>query len=132
MIPNGEQCVEFWYYSNGNILSSASALSVYVRTQTQPSNSTGFLIWSKRTELVNIFIPKQNTHQNLGSFSFLGWAMAHFSTTYSAWSQFDTVSIDITRFNLQSGTDSPAIAIDDVFIRDRACLSGGDCDFENG
>ena len=24
------------------------------------------------------------------------------------------------------------IAIDDVFIRDRACLEPGDCDFENG
>jgi hypothetical protein len=32
----------------------------------------------------------------------------------------------------KNGTDSPAIAIDDMFIRDRACLSGGDCDFENG
>jgi hypothetical protein len=32
----------------------------------------------------------------------------------------------------KSGANSPVIAIDDVFIRDRACLEPGDCDFENG
>lgn len=32
----------------------------------------------------------------------------------------------------KSGANSPIIAIDDVFIRDRACLEPGDCDFENG
>ena len=30
------------------------------------------------------------------------------------------------------GGNSPIIAIDDIFIRDRACLEPGDCDFENG
>jgi hypothetical protein len=32
----------------------------------------------------------------------------------------------------KSGSNSPIVAIDDIFIRDRACLEPGDCDFENG
>lgn len=32
----------------------------------------------------------------------------------------------------KSGSDYPVVALDDIFIRDRACLESGDCDFENG
>lgn len=47
--PNGEQCVEFWYYTDAEVLSSASKLNVYVRTKTQSTNSSGYLIWTKNT-----------------------------------------------------------------------------------
>lgn len=45
--PNGEQCVEFWYYSDAEILSSNSKLNVYARPKTQSTNSSGYLVWSK-------------------------------------------------------------------------------------
>ncbi len=45
--PNGEQCVEFWYYSDSDALSSASKLSVFVRTNYEAKNSSSYLIWSK-------------------------------------------------------------------------------------
>jgi len=31
-----------------------------------------------------------------------------------------------------AGSKYPIIALDDIYIRDRACLDAGDCDFENG
>ena len=47
MVPNGEQCVEFWYYTDAEIISTASRLNLFVRTSTQSTNTSGYLIWSK-------------------------------------------------------------------------------------
>jgi hypothetical protein len=56
--PNGEQCVEFWYYSDAELLSSGSKLNVFVRTNTQSTNTSGYLIWSKNILQVNYFYMK--------------------------------------------------------------------------
>jgi hypothetical protein len=53
--PNGEQCVEFWYYSDSEALSSASKLSVFVRTNYEGKNSSSYLISSKNILLVRGF-----------------------------------------------------------------------------
>lgn len=45
--PNGEQCVEFWYYFDGDVLSASSKLNVYVRANSAQSNSSNYLIWSR-------------------------------------------------------------------------------------
>lgn len=45
--PNGEQCVEFWYYSDADSLSSSSKLSVYIRPTSPASSTSSSLIWSK-------------------------------------------------------------------------------------
>jgi len=56
--PNGEQCVEFWYYSDAELLSSGSKLNVFVRTKTQSTNTSGYLIWSKNILQVSHFYMK--------------------------------------------------------------------------
>jgi hypothetical protein len=56
--PNGEQCVEFWYYSDAELLSSGSKLNVFVRTNTQSTNTSGYLIWSKNILQVSYFYMK--------------------------------------------------------------------------
>jgi len=53
--PNGEQCVEFWYYSDGDLLTSSSKLNVLVRANSEQSNSSNYLIWSKSLPQVNSF-----------------------------------------------------------------------------
>jgi len=58
IIPNGEQCVEFWYYTDAEALSSASKLNLFVRTTAQQSNSSGYLIWSKNILNVSCFYIK--------------------------------------------------------------------------
>lgn len=55
IMPNGEQCVEFWYYTEANALSSASKLNLFVRTSTQSPNTTGYLIWMKSVLPVSFF-----------------------------------------------------------------------------
>jgi hypothetical protein len=45
--PNGEQCVEFWYYTDADISSLSSRLNIYVRTTAQLANTTGYLISSQ-------------------------------------------------------------------------------------
>lgn len=50
--PNGEQCVEFWYYSDADSLSSSSKLSVYIRPVSQTSTASNYLIWSKNMRQV--------------------------------------------------------------------------------
>ncbi len=45
--PNGEQCIEFWYYSDADIPSSPSRLTVFIRANPQAKNESNYLIWSK-------------------------------------------------------------------------------------
>ncbi|CAF4185562.1 unnamed protein product, partial [Rotaria sp. Silwood2] len=111
MVPNGEQCVEFWYYADAEILSSASKLKLFVRTSTQSTNTSGYLIWSKNIVQRQWRLSQQRIPHGL---SLTPYQVIFESTIY------------------KSGANSPIIAIDDVFIRDRACLEPGDCDFENG
>ncbi|CAF0847412.1 unnamed protein product, partial [Rotaria sordida] len=112
MVPNGEQCVEFWYYTDAEALSSASRLNLFVRTSTQLTNTSGYLIWSTNTLRDRQWrISQQRIPHGL---SLTPYQIIFESTIY------------------KSGPNSPIIAIDDVFIRDRACLEPGDCDFENG
>ncbi|CAF4044180.1 unnamed protein product, partial [Rotaria sordida] len=112
IVPNGEQCVEFWYYTDAEALSSASRLNLFVRTSTQLTNTSGYLIWS--TDIL------QDRHWRISQqriphgLSLTPYQIIFESTIY------------------KSDANSPIIAIDDVFIRDRACLEPGDCDFENG
>ena len=47
MMSNGEQCVEFWYFTDAEVLSTNSKLNLFVRSTTQSTNSSGYLIWSK-------------------------------------------------------------------------------------
>jgi hypothetical protein len=56
VMANGEQCVEFWYYTDAEALSTASRLNLFVRTSTQPTNSSGYLIWSKNILRVSCLI----------------------------------------------------------------------------
>ena len=58
VVPNGEQCVEFWYYIDAEALSTASKLNLYVRPTAQQANSSGYLIWSKNILRVSCFIRK--------------------------------------------------------------------------
>jgi hypothetical protein len=51
--PNGEQCVEYWYYTDAEILSSASKLNLYVRSVDPPTNATGFLIATQSVSRVS-------------------------------------------------------------------------------
>ena len=65
--PNGEQCVEFWYYFDAETLSTASKLSVFVRTNPHMSNESNYLIWSKNIHQVSCFFwiangKKSNAH----------------------------------------------------------------------
>lgn len=50
--PNGEQCVEFWYYSDADSLSASSKLSVYVRPTSPSTTTSSYLIWSKNMHQV--------------------------------------------------------------------------------
>ena len=53
-VPNGDQCVEYWYYTDAEILSSNSRLKVFVRTSTQSANATGYLIGTEQIFRVRI------------------------------------------------------------------------------
>ncbi len=53
--PNGEQCVEFWYYTDVEILGSNSKLNVFARPNINSTNTTGYLIWSKNIAQVNYY-----------------------------------------------------------------------------
>ena len=55
LMPNGEQCVEYWYYTDAEALSTASKLNLYVRTSTQPTNTSGYLIASQSVLRVSGF-----------------------------------------------------------------------------
>jgi hypothetical protein len=55
IVANGEQCVEFWYYTDAEALSTASRLNLFVRTNTQKNASAGYLIWSKSILRVSFF-----------------------------------------------------------------------------
>ena len=56
VMPNGAQCIEFWYYTDAEALSTASRLNLFLRTSTQPTNSSGYLIWSKNILRVSYLI----------------------------------------------------------------------------
>lgn len=53
IMPNGEQCIEFWYYSDAEPLSTASQLKVFIRNATQSTNTSGYIVWSKNILKVN-------------------------------------------------------------------------------
>lgn len=53
VMPNGEQCVEYWYYTDAEILSSASKLNLYVRSMDPPTNASGYLIASQSVSRVS-------------------------------------------------------------------------------
>jgi hypothetical protein len=93
--PNGEQCVEFWYYSNSDAVSSVSKLNVFIRTKTQPTNTSGYLIWSKNILQVSCFY-KEKKRKNS---NFKGTSMAYFTTTYSTWYYFTIISNYFRRFS---------------------------------
>ncbi|CAF1538469.1 unnamed protein product, partial [Adineta steineri] len=111
-IPNGEQCVEFWYYTSAEVLSMNSKLNLFIRPSTTVSNSSDYLIWSRSIS---------NERQ---------WRISQQRIPHGlALSPYQVIFEGVV---FKSGANSPVIAIDDVFIRDRACLEPGDCDFENG
>ncbi|UJR31098.1 hypothetical protein I4U23_018606, partial [Adineta vaga] len=112
IIPNGEQCIEFWYYSDAQAISTSSKLNIFVRPSTVTSNSSDYLIWSK-----TILRERQ-------------WRISQQRVPHGLVLSPYQVIFEAVVF--KSGSDVPVIAIDDVFIRDRACLEPGDCDFENG
>jgi len=93
--PNGEQCVEFWYYSNSDAVSSASKLNVFVRTKTQSTNTSGYLIWSKNILQVSYFYRERSRRNS----NFKGKSMAYFTTTYSTWCYFTIISNYFRRFS---------------------------------
>lgn len=133
IIPNGEQCVEYWYYTDAEILSSNSRLRVYVRPSTQSTNSTGYLIGTERIFRVRIdfflFSSDQSKHKDF-HFQDRQWRVAQQRIPSGLTSPSYQVIFEGTI--VRSGANSPIIALDDIFIRDRACLEPGDCDFENG
>ena len=45
--PNGEQCVEYWYYTDAEILSTSSKLNLYVRSLKPTGTSSDSLISSR-------------------------------------------------------------------------------------
>ena len=47
IVPNGEQCIEFWYYADAKVISTSSKLNLFVRPYTAASNSSDYLLWSK-------------------------------------------------------------------------------------
>jgi hypothetical protein len=55
ILSNGEQCVEFWYYTDAEALSTASRLNLFVRSSMQSANASGYLIWSKNILRVSWF-----------------------------------------------------------------------------
>lgn len=44
--PNGEQCIEYWYYIDSSILSTSSKLNVFVKSERTNSTSNGYLLSS--------------------------------------------------------------------------------------
>lgn len=44
--PNGEQCIEYWYYIDSSILSTSSKLNVFVKPERTNSTSNGYLLSS--------------------------------------------------------------------------------------
>ncbi|CAF1276484.1 unnamed protein product [Adineta steineri] len=109
---NGEQCIEFWYYTDANILNTSSKLNLFIRSSTTTSNSSDYLIWSRSIS---------NERQ---------WRISQQRIPHGlALSPYQVIFEGVV---YKSGATSPVIAIDDVFIRDRACLEPGNCDFENG
>ena len=64
IIPNGEQCVEYWYYGNADALSSASKLSLLVRSAAQSNSTPGSLLYSQRIRQVS------SSHRNSSRSSF--------------------------------------------------------------
>ena len=129
--PNGEQCVEFWYYSDADSLSSTSKLSVYVRPTTPASSTSSYLIWSKNMHQVSDCSSCQIAKKGaLDPFQERQWRISQQRVPYGL--SLTPYQVLIEGMVFRSGADLPIIAIDDVFIRDRACLEPGDCDFENG
>ncbi|CAM4935869.1 unnamed protein product [Rotaria socialis] len=112
IVPNGEQCVEFWYYLDGELISTLSKLQLFVRTSKQSTNTTGYLIWSK-----NILREGQ-------------WRLSQQRIPHDL--SLTPYQVIFESIIYKFGPNSPTVAIDDVFIRDRACPESGDCDFENG
>ncbi|CAF5214849.1 unnamed protein product, partial [Rotaria magnacalcarata] len=101
IVPNGEQCVEFWYYSDGDLISALSKLQLFVRTSKQTTNTTGYLIWSK-----NILREGQ-------------WRLSQQRIPHGL--SLTPYQVIFESIIFKFGPNSPTVAIDDVFIRDRAC-----------
>ena len=110
--PNGEQCVEFFYYRWSN---SSGELNLYTKT-TSYQDETGFPVWTEP--------PATN---GLG-----GWKVAQVSLGhYLVDKPYQIVFQEFIKANAIN-ISSNYIFVDDVFIRDQSCLPPGDCDFENG
>jgi hypothetical protein len=107
--PNGDQCLEFFYFRNQYDLGE---LNVYIQLEGSTAGST-FPVWSQPA------IPNGLT----------SWKIAQVPL-----SQFLVDKPFQVVFEEAVASGSPgkkyAVSLDDVFIRDQSCLPIGDCDFE--